>query len=142
MATYTGKCFCGAVEIAVTGAPAHQGYCHCGDCRSWSAGPVNGFSLWPADNFSVTKGEEFIGTFAKTENSHRKWCTKCGGHLVNSHPGMGLVDVFSATIPEFDFKPALHVYYGETVMPVKGDGLPKFKDLPKEFGGSGELLED
>ena len=33
--SYKGACFCGAVEIEVSGAPAAQGYCHCSDCRSW-----------------------------------------------------------------------------------------------------------
>ena len=142
MATYAGKCFCGAVELEVSGAPVAQGICHCGDCRSWSAGPVNAFSLWPKDNFKVTKGEELIGTFAKTENSHRKWCTKCGGHIMNDHPGMNLVDVFAPTIPTFKHEPAMHVYYGETTLKMKGDGVPKFKDLPKEFGGSGEMIDE
>jgi hypothetical protein len=62
--SYKGKCFCGAVEIEATGTPAVQGYCHCEDCKSWSA-----------------------------------------------------------------------------VVAVK-DGLPKYKDLPAEFGGSGETLTE
>ena len=31
--------------------------------------------------------------------------------------------------------------YAETVLPIK-DGLPKFKDMPPEFGGSGELMPE
>ena len=31
---YAGRCFCGAVELTVTGAPAVMGYCHCADCRA------------------------------------------------------------------------------------------------------------
>ncbi|MFV2092551.1 MAG: GFA family protein, partial [Hyphomicrobiales bacterium] len=44
--THAGQCFCGAVEIEVSGAPEGMGYCHCSSCRSWSAGPVNAFTLW------------------------------------------------------------------------------------------------
>src|SRR5262245_53299221 len=33
---HLGKCFCGAVEIRVTGEPAAMGYCHCTSCRQWS----------------------------------------------------------------------------------------------------------
>ena len=40
-----GHCFCGVVEIEVEGAPEAMGYCHCESCRSWSAGPVNAFSV-------------------------------------------------------------------------------------------------
>ena len=136
--THTGKCFCGSVEVEVSGEPAGMGYCHCGSCRSWSAGPINAFSLWPPDAVKVTKGQEFIGTYAKTPMSERQFCTKCGGHLMSNHPPLGLVDVYAATIPTLDFKPGLHVNYAESVLSVK-DGLPKFKDFPKEFGGSGDM---
>jgi len=47
----------------------------------------------------------------------------------------------AATIPEFPFKPGLHVNYAEKVLTLK-DGLPKFKDMPKEMGGSGVLLAE
>jgi len=98
MTKLKGKCFCGVVEIEVTGAPEAMGYCHCNSCRSWSAAPVNAFTLWKPDNVRVTKGAEFIGHFMKTKNSDRQYCTKCGGHLMNNHPIMGLVDVYAATI--------------------------------------------
>ena len=139
--TYAGRCFCGAVEIEVSGQPVAMGYCHCDDCRHWSAGPVNAFSLWPPDQVKVTKGQEHIGSFAKTEQSHRKWCTRCGGHLFSEHPGMGLTDVYAAIIPDFPFQPGVHVHYGENVLRIH-DGVVKQKDLPKEMGGSGEVLAE
>ena len=139
--SYIGKCFCGAVEIRVTGEPAGMGYCHCASCRQWSAGPVNAFTLWPPKSVQVTKGADKIGTYNKTPQSFRKWCTSCGGHVFTDHPTMGLVDVYAATIPEFAFKPGLHVNYGETVLHIR-DGLPKMKDMPKEMGGSGVTLPE
>lgn len=139
--TYKGSCFCGAVELTVTGQPAAMGFCHCTSCRSWSAGPVNAFTLWKPESVTVTKGADQIGTYNKTPVSFRKWCKKCGGHLMTDHPPFGLVDVYAATIPEFPFKPGLHVHYGEAVLHVK-DGLPKQKDMPSEMGGSGTLLAE
>ena len=139
--TYTGSCFCGAVQIAVTGEPVLTGYCHCDSCRHWSAGPVNAFTLWNPGAVKVTKGEGNVGTFNKTPNSFRKWCKTCGGHVLTEHPTFSLTDVYAATIPDFSFKPAIHVNYQETVLHMK-DGLPKFKDLPKEAGGSGETMPE
>ncbi|WP_431267520.1 GFA family protein [Dankookia sp. P2] len=139
--SYKGACFCGAVEIEVTGAPNAMGYCHCRSCRSWSGGPVNAFSLWSPDAVKVTKGAEHVATFAKTEMSHRQFCSKCGGHLMAQHPPLQMVDVFAATIPDLAFQPAVHVDYGETVLRMK-DGLPKLKDFPAEFGGSGEMVPE
>jgi len=134
-----GACFCGAVEIETTGEPAGMGYCHCRSCRSWSGGPVNAFTLWQPANVKVTKGT--LASFAKTPGSERKFCAKCGGHVLTNHPGLGIVDVFAATLPTLKFAPALHINYAETVLRMK-DGLPKFKDFPKDFGGSGEAVPE
>lgn len=138
---HTGTCFCGAMEIEVTGAPEAMGYCHCSSCRSWSAGPVNAFTLWQPETVKVTRGAEFLGRFIKTERSDRQFCTKCGGHLMTYHPNFGLTDVYAATIPSVAFVPGVHVNYAETVLPMK-DGLPKLKDFPAELGGSGETVPE
>jgi hypothetical protein len=139
--TYTGRCFCGAVELTVTGAPAGMGYCHCASCRSWGAAPVNGFTLWKTDTVKVTKGATNIGAYNLTERSRRQWCKSCGGHVMSAHPHWDLIDVFAATIPDFPFDPQVHVNYGETVLRMN-DGKPKFKDLPAEMGGSGEQVNE
>ncbi len=138
---YRGECFCGAVALEASGEPEGMGYCHCRSCRSWSGGPVNAFSLWKPGAVRVTRGEEDLASFQKTEISDRVWCSKCGGHLMTRHPTLGLVDVFAATLPDLDFKPGLHVNYAETVLPMK-DGLPKFQDFPTDFGGSGEMAAE
>ena len=139
--SYSGACFCGAVEIRVTGEPSAMGYCHCGSCRSWSAGPVNAFTLWPPDAVEVVKGKENIAVYAKTELSYRQFCRLCGGHLMTAHPPLKMVDVYAATLPTLAFVPQLHVNYAETVLPIH-DGLPKLKDFPAEFGGSGEAMPE
>ena len=139
--SWRGACFCGAVQFTVTGEPAAMGYCHCESCRTWSAGPVNAFSLWKPESVKVTKGADQIGMFAKTPRSERKWCKQCGGHLFTAHPHWNLVDVYAAVIPDFPYKPGVHVNYQETRLRLH-DGLPKLKDLPKEMGGSGAALQE
>jgi len=139
--TYEGSCFCGAVQLTVTGEPVAAGFCHCSSCRSWSAAPVNAFSLWKPEAVKINKGEDSVGVYQKTEKSHRKFCKLCGGHLVTDHPLWGLIDVYAATIPAYRHEAKVHVNYGETVLRIK-DGLPKMKDLPKEMGGSGEILPE
>lgn len=138
---YKGSCFCGAVELAVTGEPVAEGFCHCTSCRSWAAAPVNAFTLWKPEAVQVTKGEGSVGVYHKTERSYRRFCKICGGHLMTDHPGLGVIDVYAATIPTYRHQPKLHVNYGEMVLRMK-DGLPKMKDMPKEMGGSGEMVPE
>jgi hypothetical protein len=138
---YKGHCFCGAIDIEVTGEPAAMGYCHCSSCRSWAAAPVNAFTLWKPESVLVTRGREYLTTFSKTPFSERQYCKKCGGHLMTRHPPAGLVDVYAAIIPALKFSPGLHINYAETVLPMR-DGLPKFRDFPKDFGGSGDTIAE
>lgn len=102
---------------------------------------MNAFTLWSPDAVQVTKGAEYVATYHKTELSHRQYCRVCGGHLMNRHPSLNMVDVFAATIPGLAFVPQVHVNYAETVLPIR-DGLPKLKDFPAEFGGSGETVPE
>jgi hypothetical protein len=141
MTTHTSSCACGAVQVELNGEPAVQAYCHCHSCRSWLSAPIHAAALWPTPNVRVVKGAEHLGTFKRTENSHRQFCTLCGAAVLITHPSMGMTDIPAGTVGGFTYQPAVHVNYGEKVMSVR-DGLPKFKDFPKDFGGSGEMLPD
>ena len=133
---YKASCFCGSVEIDTSGTPTMMGDGHCKDCASWSASPITAATLWPQESVKVVKGEEHICTFNKTEHTYRKFCRKCGGHLMADHPGMALVDVYAAVLKDFTFEPTLHVHYETKTVSVK-DRLPKFKGAP-----GGEMLPD
>jgi len=139
--THTGQCYCGAVEIEVHGDPLDMGYCHCENCRRYSAAPVSAFTLWKWENVNLTKGAEFLGRFKSSEISDRRYCTKCGSHISVDHPTLGLIDVRIGALRNFPFKPKVHLNYAETILPIK-DGLPKLKDFPAEIGGSGETLPE
>ena len=102
---------------------------------------VNAFTLWKPEAVRITKGKDQLATYQKTEISQRQYCRKCGGHLMTTYPTFGLVDIFSATLPDLKFSPGVHVNYAETVLPMR-DGLPKLKDFPKEFSGSGEIIPE
>lgn len=139
--SYYGSCFCGSVQFTVTGEPAGMGYCHCESCRRWSAAPLNAFTLWEPRALSVTRGADRIGVYHRTEGSLRKWCRDCGGHLFTEHPGLGLVDVYAAMLPDLPFEPGVHVNYEDAVLPIH-DGLPKYRDFPAELHGSGCLVAE
>ena len=118
-----------------------MGYCHCDSCRHWSAGPVNAFTLWKRDAVRIVKGADVIDGFSKNPQSHRQWCKQCGGHVLTDHAPWGITDVYAAVLRDFAFRPAVHVNYSEAVVRVH-DGLPKFKDMPADMGGSGETMPE
>jgi hypothetical protein len=138
---YRGTCFCKAVEIEASGAPAVMAFCHCDSCRTWLSAPIHAATLWPAASVKVLKGADQLGVQKRTEASHRQFCKQCGGRVMVGHPAIGMVDVGSVFLPDLPFQPTMHVHYGEKVVAMR-DGLPKFKDFPKEFGGSGDMLPE
>lgn len=85
--------------------PLEKGYCHCENCRHYSAAPVSAFTLWKKENVNVTKGEELVGRFKSSDISERGYCTKCGGHIIVEHPTLGLMDVRIGATPNSPFKP-------------------------------------
>ena len=69
----------------------------------------------------------------------------CGFRVYQEVDGMGLRGVRPASVDGFRFEPSLHVFCGdaaaEALQQYKNDGLPKYKGLPSEFGGSGEQVD-
>lgn len=98
-------------------------------------------SLWPNAAVRITKGEDQLGSYAKTPASIRRWCRHCGGQVLTEHPAWGLIDVYAAVIEGFNFAPGVHVHYQETVLPIH-DGVTKLKDLPQAMGGSGAEVSE
>jgi hypothetical protein len=140
MAEHVGSCYCGEVQIEASGDPLDMGYCHCNECRRYSTAPVSLFTLWKPETVKITKGADSLGKFKSSEMSDRRYCTKCGGHVMIDHPTLGLADI-RVSLNNFTFKPTVHLNYEEKVLPIK-DGLPKLRDFPKEIGGSGESMPE
>lgn len=132
----TGTCFCGAVAIEVTGSPVDMSYCHCRSCRAYSGAPFTSYALFASSQVVVARGAELLGSFNGTGMTARFFCMCCGGHVMREHPQAGLTDVYAAILSELPFRPAWHLNYASSVLPVR-DGLPKLTDFPTHAGGTG-----
>jgi len=101
---------------------------------------VSAFTLWKWENVNLRKGAEFLGKFKSSDISDRL-VYECGGHISVDQPTLGLIDVRIGDLRNFPFKPAVHLNYAETILPMR-DGLLKPKDFPAEIGGSGEMVPE
>lgn len=138
---YEGACFCGKVKMEVTGPAVAEGFCHCDSCRRWSATPVTAYALFPDTNVKIVEGQDHVGVFDRDGKARRVHCSTCGGGLMTEIPAAGLCDVYPPVLSGFPFQPQAHVNYAERMIDM-ADGLPKFKDMPEEAGGSGEMMEE
>lgn len=139
--THSGSCFCGAITITAKGDPLEMGFCHCRDCQQYAGAPVVSYSLWKREDVSIVKGGEFLGAINRFGMTDRQFCTRCGGHIINDHPELGLLDVPASTLPTLAFVPSVHLHYAQAVLKIR-DGLPKLREFPIEAGGSGELIAE
>ncbi|MCR9139653.1 MAG: GFA family protein [Alphaproteobacteria bacterium] len=138
--TQGGACYCGAVEVTISGPPATSGYCHCHSCRTWHATPMTAFSIW-ADTAISIQGETIVTEVSG--DSHRVSCKKCGGAVANKKPKIAMTVVYPMIYRQSgaDFPPQYHLFYSERTMDIS-DGLPKFVNTPTDFGGSGERVDE
>ena len=139
--THTGGCYCGAVEIEVRGEPLEMGYCHCENCRRYSAAPVSAFTLWKLKRSSSPKARNSSASSKAAKSAIVAIAPSAAATSCVDHPTLGLVDVRIGALRNFPFKPKVHLNYAETILPMK-DGLPKLKDFPAEIGGSGESIPE
>lgn len=143
MTTYHASCSCGAVEIEADGEPVVQCYCHCNSCRQFTGSPVSAPVLWPRDKVRFTKGEAQLRHYSHTGHAQagRYSCGVCNGLVGVYLFEAGLFDIFAGLVRDLTFTPTLHINYENTILPIK-DGLPKFKNMPEEAGGSGEMMAE
>lgn len=139
--THEGTCFCGKVKVTVEGDPIAEGWCHCADCRAWSAAPVSCYGLWPLDRVRIEAPEGGLVAFDREGKAVRMSCAACGGAVATRIDAAGLIDVYPTLLRNRPFAPAAHVHYRERVADMR-DGLPKYLDMPSEAGGSGAMHDD
>jgi len=76
------RCFCGAVDQALTAPVSSVVNCHCGQCRQLSGAAFTTWVSVPAaalDHASLT--EPSVRAFDVTPRVRRHFCTRCGSHL-------------------------------------------------------------
>ena len=91
---------------------------------------------------TITSGKELVKEWTEKGVVIRAFCSTCGTHLYCNIPSVSVV----ATGPGLwecglNFKPSMHAHYEHHKVQMN-DGLPKFKNLPTAFGGSGEMIAE
>jgi hypothetical protein len=140
---FRAKYYCSTVQIEIDRPPTLQAFCHCNSCRVWSGQPVSSCVVFSAKVVHFVAGEDQLRRFSKPGVSHieRLSCRNCGGTIGTFVPSLGIYDIFAGVIRDFVFNPEMHLNYQERVLSIR-DGLPKMRDFPTAFGGTGELVDE
>ena len=147
--TYKMMCDCGAIELEAQGNPIASVFCHCQNCRELRAVDISDVAAWKLEDLTFKKGQhDLVIETGKGEAAHMEThsCSSCGMIVYNTNR-FGSVGVSrelikngnGGTLPQ-ELQPTVHLFYDDRVSDVTDD-LPKFKDLPAEYGGSGVMLD-
>jgi hypothetical protein len=76
---YTGRCFCGAVQLRLSGQPTSVTYCHCESCRRATGSPVAVMVGYERSQVAFPK--ETPQHFASSPGIDRPFCAHCGSPI-------------------------------------------------------------
>jgi hypothetical protein len=77
-----GGCACGAVRYEVEGKLSPIIHCHCQTCRKTHGSAFSSIAAVDRSRFRWTAGEELLSVFESSPGKFRRFCSKCGSHVV------------------------------------------------------------
>ncbi len=132
--TITGGCHCGAIRHEAEGEAINHALCHCSDCRRHAGAPMVGWTMYPLDAVTVTKGQPKI--YESSANGRRHFCPDCGTGLFYTNAVVlpGIIDIQSATYDNPDAVPArAHIQVAERIgWMARAHELPMFDRYPPQ----------
>ncbi|MGR3617667.1 MAG: GFA family protein [Paracoccaceae bacterium] len=131
----TGRCYCGAVNLAADTPPLIVVHCHCSDCRRWTGGAVGTFAAFDENALHLPANLEWRSVNTGVERSN---CSSCGSPLTarfaylprQIYVPVGVLDQAS------DWPPALHCHADSML-----DWLHIPDGLPRDTGTGRGILQ-
>lgn len=82
-----GSCLCGAVRYEAGPAVGPMGHCHCETCRKAHGAAFSTTVRVAREGFRWIAGEGELGSFESSPGKRRRFCRRCGSHLVAGWEG-------------------------------------------------------
>ncbi len=132
MKTVEGGCLCGLVEFCVNDKFIYAGYCHCSKCRKSSGASGTAIGGILKEDFKITKGEEHVRRFHRSEQSVSCFCSHCGSTLYGEKPNTEFVHVrYGALNDSPQLLPQAHMHVSSKAGWYQiSDVLPQFDEFP------------
>jgi hypothetical protein len=77
-----GSCLCGAVVYEIDRLAGPIGHCHCRTCRKAHGAPFTATARVDRAHFRWLAGERLVSAFESSPGKLRRFCSRCGTHLV------------------------------------------------------------
>ena len=77
-----GSCLCGSIAYEAYAELSRIVHCHCQTCRKTHGSAFSSVTAVPRENFRWTRGAELLGAIESSPGKFRRFCSKCGSHLM------------------------------------------------------------
>lgn len=78
----TGSCLCGGVAYEADAELGRIAHCHCPTCRKTHGAAFSSVTAVPREKFRWVRGAELLGSFESSPGKFRRFCTRCGSHVM------------------------------------------------------------
>ncbi|WP_300631233.1 GFA family protein [Pseudomonas sp.] len=77
-----GSCLCKGVRYQVDRLDMPISHCHCDSCRKAHAAAFVATAGVMREHFRWTQGEQLLSSFESSPGKQRRFCSRCGSHLI------------------------------------------------------------
>jgi hypothetical protein len=126
--TLTGKCFCGAVQYAVTDEFVYAANCHCSNCRRTTGSAFKPFAGIERAKLALTRGQDALLVYGDAQGNDTH-CKVCGSLLYSVVRDGAYVHVAMGTLVDAPtLRPTKHIFVGSKAPWFTiTDDLPQFE---------------
>jgi len=127
-----GQCLCGAIAYEVVQLDCVIVHCHYRTCRKAHASAFASTARVDREHFRWRRGEEQVCAYESSPGKLRRFCGKCGSHVVAERSGVPYVILRVATLDDDPaMKPAMHIWTSHDVPWLDpGDAVPHYETVP------------
>jgi hypothetical protein len=123
---------CGSVAYEVDAAAGPIIHCNCQICRKAHATAFSSISAVPRESFRWTRGKEILASYESSPGKFRRFCAKCGSHIVAERVGQRTVMLRLGCLDTaITDRPKAHIWRSEAA--TWFDPKDQLPELPKGF---------
>ena len=129
----TGSCMCGGVAYEVDAPVGAIIHCHCQTCRKAHGSAFSSLTNVSREYFRFVRGEELLKSFESSPGKIRRFCSRCGSHIVAERTGRPTVLLRLGCLDTpIGQKPSAHIWRSDaaTWYDPKIE-LPEFPENPR-----------
>jgi hypothetical protein len=127
-----GQCLCGAIAYEVVQLDGVIVHCHCRTCRKAHASAFASTARVDRQHFRWRRGEDQLGAYESSPGKVRRFCTRCGSHLVADRADTPYVILRVATLDDDpSTSPAMHIWTSHDVSWLDATAaIPRYDTVP------------